>query len=117
MEDRQEKATAPEVENVRRMVEEAMLKADEGKVSKWKAEAEKRAAEEAKVSELKVKAERAVCKAEAKEREAEAARVIMLEAATELEKAVVSEVRFAVCRAAKEAKDEEIGRASCRERV
>src|SRR6266478_6394531 len=75
----------PEVEKVRRMVETAMLNADEGKMMKWKAEAEKRAAEEARVAEFKAKAEEARCKAEAAEAEAEAAKVVILEAATGLE--------------------------------
>ena len=109
LEDRQAKVTAkrrPEVENMRRIVEEAMLNADEGKMAKWKAEAEKSAAEEARVSDLKAKAEEAECRAVATEREAEAARIVMLEAATELEKAVASEVRRVASGAAKLARDE-----------
>jgi len=112
---RQAKATAtrkPEVENVRHMMEAAMLKADEGKLMEWKAEAEKHAAEKARAAELKAVAEDAKCKAEAAEleaevaeREAEAAKVLELEAATELEKAAESEVRHAVCRAANMARD------------
>jgi hypothetical protein len=108
-EDHQAKATAkhkPEVENVRRMVEAAMLKADEGKKMKWKADAEKYGAEEAKVSGLKAKAEKAACKAEAAEREAEAARVVVLEAVSGLEKAAANEVRRAVCSTAKAARVE-----------
>jgi fused signal recognition particle receptor len=109
LEDRQAKATAkpkPEVEKVRRMVEAAMLKADEGKMIKWKAQAEKHAVEEARVSDLKAKAESAECKAQAAEREAEAAKVVILEAATELEKAAASEVRHAASSAAKVAREE-----------
>jgi hypothetical protein len=110
LEDRQAKATAKrkaEVENVRRIVEEAILNADEGKMMKWKAEAERRAAaEEARVSDLNAKAERANCKAEAAEREAKAARVVMLEAATELEKVVAGEVMHAASGVAKLARGE-----------
>ena len=109
LEDGQAKTTAkrnPEVENMRRMVEEAMLNADEEKMMKWKAEAEKSAAEEARVSVLQAKAERADCKAEAAEREAEAARVVMLEAATELEKAAASEVMRTASSVAKLARGE-----------
>jgi uracil phosphoribosyltransferase len=98
LEDRQAKATAkrnPEVENVRRMVEAAILNADQETMMKWKAEAD-----------LKTKAEEANCKAEAAEREAEAARVVVLEAATGLEKAAANEVRRATCSAAKAARDE-----------
>jgi hypothetical protein len=114
LEDCQAKAITkrPEIENVRRMVEAAMLKADEGKLMEWKAEAEQRVAEEARAAELEAKAEDAKCKAEAAEREAEAAereakaaRVVVLEAATGLEKAAASEVKRALCSAAKVAKD------------
>lgn len=91
---------------MRRMVEAAMLKADEGKKMKWKAEAERHGAEEAKVSDLKTKAESAVRKAEAVEREAEAARVVVLEAVSGLEKAAANEVRRAICSTAKTARGE-----------
>jgi hypothetical protein len=111
LEDCLAKATAkrkPEVENVQRMVVEAMLKADEGKMMEWKAEAERRVAEEsgleAEARNAKCKAGAAELEAEAAEREAEAARVVMLEAATELEKAAASEVRRAACKAAKVAR-------------
>jgi hypothetical protein len=106
---RQAKATAkrkPEVENMQRMVEAAMFKADEGKMMKWKADAERHAAEEAKVSDLKAKAEGAECKAEAAERNAEAAKVVMLEAVSGLEKAAANEVRRAACSAATAARGE-----------
>ena len=68
LDDCQAKATVnlkrrPEVENVRRMMEAAALKADEGNIMKWEAEAENRAAEEARVSDLKTKAEDAERKA------------------------------------------------------
>ena len=113
LEDGQAKTTAkrnPEVENMRRMVEEAMLNADEEKIMKWKAEAEaeaeKGAAEDARVSALKAEAESANCKAEAAEREAEAARVVMLEAATELEKAAASDVMRTASNVAKLARAE-----------
>ena len=105
----QAKATAKrnlEVENARRMVEEAMLNVDEGKIMKWKAETERSASEEARVSDLKAKAESANRKAEAAEREAEAVRVVMLEAATELEKAAASEVMLVVSSVAKLARAE-----------
>ena len=114
LEDRQAIATAkrkPEAENVRRMMEAAMLKADEGNLMEWKAEVEKHAAKEARAAELKAVAEDTKCKAEATEleaeaaeREVEAAKVLELEAATELEKAAASEVRHAVCSAAKVAR-------------
>jgi hypothetical protein len=104
-EGRRAKATAKrnlEIENAWRIVEEAMLNADEGKIMKWKAEAEKSAAEEARVSDLKAKAEWA----DKTEREAEAARVVMLEAATELEKVVAGEVMRAASSVAKLARGE-----------
>ncbi len=67
LEDRQAKATAKqaEIENVRRMMEAAMLKADEGKLMEWKTETEKRATEEARAAELEAEAEDAKCKVEA----------------------------------------------------
>ena len=86
--DRQAKTTTnckPEVENVRRKVAELILNADEGKMMKWKIEAEKCAAVEAGVSALKAKAEDAKCKAEVAEREADAAEVVVLEAVSGLE--------------------------------
>ena len=110
-EDHQAKATAkckPEVENVRRMVEAAMLKADEGTKMRWKADAEKHGAEETKASGLKAKAESAERKAEAAEREAQAARVVVREAVSGLEKQAALEVRRAICYTAKEARDEAI---------
>jgi hypothetical protein len=109
LEDRQAKTTAncePEVENVRRMVEEAMLNADVGKMTKWKAEAEKCAAEETRVSKLKAKAESAECKAQAAEREAQAARVVMLEAVSGLEKVAAREVMRATRIAASTARSQ-----------
>jgi hypothetical protein len=108
LEDRQVKAIAkhkPEVENVRRLVEEAMLNADGGKMMKWKAAAEKYAAGEARVSDLKAKAVDAECKAEAAERKAKAARVVV-EAVSGLEKAAASEVMRAACGAAIVARSE-----------
>jgi hypothetical protein len=88
------------------MVEEAMLNADEGKMTKWKAEAEKCAAEETRASKLKAKAESAECKAQAAEREAQAARVVMLEAVSGLEKVAAREVMRATCIAASTARSQ-----------
>jgi colicin import membrane protein len=115
LEDCQAKTTTnckPEVENVRRMVEAAMLNADEGKMMVWKAEAEKRAVQKARAADVEARAEDAKCKAEAAEleaeaamREAEAARVVMLEAATELERAAASEVKDTVRSTARGARD------------
>ena len=94
LEDRQAKTTAnfkPEVENVRRMMEELMLNTDEGTMTRWKDKAERCTAKEARVSDLKAAAEDAKYKAEAAEREAEEANT-MFGAVSGLEKVVAREV-------------------------
>ena len=106
LEDRQAKTTAnlkPEVENVRRMMEELMLNTDEGTMTRWKDKAERCTAKEARVSALKAIAEDAEYKAEMAEREAEEAN-IMFKAVSGLEKVVAREVLHTAQGAATSAK-------------
>jgi hypothetical protein len=98
-----------EVENVRRKVEEAIRNAaDNGTMQKWEAEVQKHVDAEARAAKFEAEAEKQKCKAEAAEREAEAARVVVLEAASGLEKAAASEMLHEACNRARFARDKAV---------
>jgi hypothetical protein len=94
-----------EIENVRRKVEEEIRKARGSvKMRLWEAEVQKHVDAEARAARFEAEAEDAECEAEAAEREAEAARVVVLEAASRLEKVAAGEVARAACNTSRDAR-------------
>ena len=94
-----------EVENVRRKVEEEIRQAtNNGNLWRWEANVQKHVDAEARAARFEAEAEDAKCKAEAAEREAEAARVVVLEAASGLEKVAAGEIARLACNTATNAR-------------